>query len=412
MSKASEAKLVVGLDIGTAKVAALVGEVMPDGEISVIGVGSHLSRGMDKGGVNDLDSVVRSVQRALDEAELMAGCQISSVYLSISGRHIGCQNENGMVSINQDEVTQDDVDNVIHTAKSVPISDERRILHVLPQEFAIDCQEGIKSPIGMSGMRLEAKVHIITCANDMARNIVKCVERCGLRSDKLIFSALASGYAVLTDDEKELGVCLVDMGGGTMDIAIWTGGAIRHTAVIPVAGNQVTSDIAKIFRTPLSHAEELKVQYACALRELVSREESIDVASVGGRPARSMSRLTLAEVVEPRYHELFELVLDEIRHVGLDEQQLAAGIVLTGGAAKMEGVAEFAEGIFQVPVRVGAPIKVRGLTDYINDPTYATAVGLLHYGREEMQLSSKEKRSGDGVSGLWSRVQSWFKGEF
>lgn len=412
MSKASEAKLVVGLDIGTAKVAALVGEVMPDGEISVIGVGSHLSRGMDKGGVNDLDSVVRSVQRALDEAELMAGCQISSVYLSISGRHIGCQNENGMVSINQDEVTQDDVDNVIHTAKSVPISDERRILHVLPQEFAIDCQEGIRSPIGMSGMRLEAKVHIITCANDMARNIVKCVERCGLRSDKLIFSALASGYAVLTDDEKELGVCLVDMGGGTMDIAIWTGGAIRHTAVIPVAGNQVTSDIAKIFRTPLSHAEELKVQYACALRELVSREESIDVASVGGRPARSMSRLTLAEVVEPRYHELFELVLDEIRHVGLDEQQLAAGIVLTGGAAKMEGVAEFAEGIFQVPVRVGAPIKVRGLTDYINDPTYATAVGLLHYGREEMQLSSKEKRSGDGVSGLWSRVQSWFKGEF
>ena len=412
MSKASEAKLVVGLDIGTAKVSALVGEVMPDGEISVIGVGSHLSRGMDKGGVNDLDSVVRSVQRALDEAELMAGCQISSVYLSISGRHIGCQNENGMVSINQDEVTQDDVDNVIHTAKSVPISDERRILHVLPQEFAIDCQEGIKSPIGMSGMRLEAKVHIIPCANDMARNIVKCVERCGLRSDKLIFSALASGYAVLTDDEKELGVCLVDMGGGTMDIAIWTGGAIRHTAVIPVAGNQVTSDIAKIFRTPLSHAEELKVQYACALRELVSREESIDVASVGGRPARSMSRLTLAEVVEPSYHELFELVLDEIRHVGLDEQQLAAGIVLTGGAAKMEGVAEFAEGIFQVPVRVGAPIKVRGLTDYINDPTYATAVGLLHYGREEMQLSSKEKRSGDGVSGLWSRVQSWFKGEF
>lgn len=412
MSKASEAKLVVGLDIGTSKVAALVGEIMADGEISVIGVGSHLARGMDKGGVNDLDSVVRSVQRALDEAELMAGCQISSVYLSISGRHIGCQNENGMVSINQDEVTQDDVDNVIHTAKSVPISDERRILHVLPQEFHIDCQEGIKSPIGMSGMRLESKVHIITCANDMARNIVKCIERCGLRSDKLIFSALASGYAVLTDDEKELGVCLVDLGGGTMDIAIWSGGAIRHTAVIPVAGNQVTSDIAKIFRTPLSHAEELKVQYACALRELVSREESIDVASVGGRPARSMSRLTLAEVVEPRYHELFELVLDEIRHVGLDEQQLAAGIVLTGGAAKMEGVAEFAEGVFQMPVRVGAPIRVRGLTDYINDPAYATAVGLLHYGREEMQMQSKEKRSGDGVSGLWNRVQSWFKGEF
>ncbi|RCU49889.1 MULTISPECIES: cell division protein FtsA [Corallincola] len=411
MSKTTDARLIVGLDIGTSKVTAVVGEVMADGEISVIGLGSHQSRGMDKGGVNDLDSVARAVQRALDEAELMAGCQIASVFLSISGRHIECQNENGMVSINQEEVTQEDVDAVIHTAKSVPISDERRILHVLPQEFAIDWQEGIKSPIGMSGMRLEATVHIITCANDMAKNIVKCVERCGLKVDKLIFAALASSYSVLTDDEKELGVCLVDIGGGTMDISVFTAGALRHTAVIPVAGNQVTSDIAKIFRTPLSHAEEIKVQYACALRQLVSLEDSIEVPSVGGRPSRTMSRHTLAEVVEPRYHELFDLVKEELKRSGM-EDQIAAGVVLTGGTAKMEGTVEFAEDVFQMPVRLGTPLEIKGLTDYVDDPVYATAVGLLHYGKDDLLGQRREKRASEGVSGLWSRVHSWFKGEF
>ena len=290
MSKVTERNLVVGLDIGTSKISVAVGEITPDNQLSIVGVGNQPARGMDKGGVNDLNLVIQSIQRAINEAELMADCHITSVYLGISGKHISCQNENGMVPINDKEVMQDDVDNVIHTARSVPISAERRMLHVLPQEYSIDCQDGIKSPIGMSGVRMEAKVHIVTCANDMAKNIVKCVERCDLKADQLIFSALASSYAILTDDEKELGICVVDMGAGTMDIAVFTGGAFRHTAVIPVAGNQVTSDIAKIFRTPLSHAEEIKVQYACALRQMVSMEENIEVPSVGGRTTRMWIR--------------------------------------------------------------------------------------------------------------------------
>ena len=410
MSKANERDLIVGLDIGTAKVAVVIGEILADGEISVVGLGSQPSRGMDKGGVNDLDSVVRSVQRALDQAELMADCQVSSVYLSISGKHIGCQNENGMVSINDAEVTQYDVDNVIHTARSVKISDERRILHVMPQEYAIDVQEGIKSPIGMSGMRMEAKVHMVTCASDMAKNIEKCVERCGLNVDDLIFSAIASSYSVLTEDEKDLGVCLVDMGGGTMDITIYTGGSLRYSAVIPVAGTQVTSDIAKIFRTPLGHAEEIKVQYACALSQLVSLEENIEVPSVGGRPTRTMSRHTLAEVVEPRYQELFELVLEELKNSGLEEQ-IAAGIVLTGGSAKIEGAIEFAEACFGMPVRLANPSEVKGLNDYVQDPTYATGVGLLHYGRMAKAERQKESTRTQHTS-VFNRIQNWFRGEF
>ncbi len=411
MPKVAERNLVVGLDIGTSKIVAVVGEVTPDSEINIIGVGHHVARGMDKGGVNDLNLVIQSIQRAINEAELMADCQISSVYLGISGKHISCQNENGMVPINDNEVIQEDVDNVIHTARSVPMSAERRMLHVLPQEYSVDVQDGIKSPIGMSGVRLEAKVHIVTCANDMAKNIVKCVERCELTADQLIFSALASSYAVLTDDEKELGVCVVDMGAGTMDISIFTGGALRHSAVIPVGGNQVTSDIAKIFRTPLSHAEDIKVQYACALRQMVSMEENIEVPSVGGRPARSMSRHTLAEVVEPRYHELFELIQEEIKDSGL-EDQIAAGIVLTGGTAKMEGVTEFAEEVFQMPVRVGCPLEIKGLTDYVNDPSYCTVIGLLHYGLEASELGNTDSNSGEGVVSMLSRLKNWFKGEF
>ncbi len=410
MPKINERNLVVGLDIGTSKISVAVGEITPDNQLSIVGVGNQPSRGMDKGGVNDLNLVIQSIQRAINEAELMADCHISSVYLGISGKHISCQNENGMVPINDKEVIQEDVDNVIHTARSVPISAERRMLHVLPQEYSIDCQDGIKSPIGMSGVRMEAKVHIVTCANDMAKNIVKCVERCSLKADQLIFSALASSYAVLTDDEKELGICVVDIGAGTMDIAVFTGGALRHTAVIPVAGNQVTSDIAKIFRTPLSHAEDIKVQYACALRQLVSMEENIEVPSVGGRAARSMSRHTLAEVVEPRYQELFELVQEEIRECGL-EDQIAAGYVLTGGTSKMEGVVEFAEEVFQMPVRVAVPKGVSGLREYVNDPTYATVVGLLHYGMQATENNNDTKAS-VGVASIGARLLAWFKGEF
>ena len=411
MSKITERNLVVGLDIGTSKISVAVGEITPDNQLSIVGVGNQPARGMDKGGVNDLNLVIQSIQRAINEAELMADCHITSVYLGISGKHISCQNENGMVPINDKEVMQDDVDNVIHTARSVPISAERRVLHVLPQEYSIDCQDGIKSPIGMSGVRMEAKVHIVTCANDMAKNIVKCVERCDLKADQLIFSALASSYAILTDDEKELGICVVDMGAGTMDIAVFTGGALRHTAVIPVAGNQVTSDIAKIFRTPLSHAEDIKVQYACALRQMVSMEENIEVPSVGGRPARSMSRHTLAEVVEPRYQELFELIQEELRECGL-EDQIAAGYVLTGGTAKMEGVVEFAEEVFQMPARVAQPSDVCGLKEYVNDPTYSTVVGLLHYGMQASQQQSNEQKKSESVGSIGSKILAWFKGEF
>lgn len=411
MAKVIDRNLVVGLDIGTSKISVAVGEITPDNKLSIVGVGNQPARGMDKGGVNDLNLVIQSIQRAINEAELMADCNITSVYLGISGKHISCQNENGMVPINDQEVTQDDVDNVIHTARSVPISAERRMLHVLPQEYSIDCQDGIKSPIGMSGVRMEAKVHIVTCANDMAKNIVKCVERCDVKADQLIFSALASSYGVVTDDEKELGICVVDIGAGTMDIAVFTGGALRHTAVIPVAGNQVTSDIAKIFRTPLSHAEEIKVQYACALRQMVSMEENIEVPSVGGRPARSMSRHTLAEVVEPRYHELFELIQEELRQCGL-EDQIAAGYVLTGGTAKMEGVVEFAEEVFQMPVRVASPLDIAGLKEYVNDPSYATVVGLLQYGVKASEQSQDEDKSKDNTTSIGTRVLAWFKGEF
>lgn len=411
MSKIIERNLVVGLDIGTSKISVAVGEITPDNKLSIIGVGNQPARGMDKGGVNDLNLVIQSIQRAVNEAELMADCRISSIYLGISGKHISCQNENGMVPINDNEVTQEDVDNVIHTARSVPISAERRMLHVLPQEYSIDCQDGIKSPIGMSGVRMEAKVHIVTCANDMAKNIVKCVERCNLHVDQLIFSALASSYAILTEDEKELGICVVDLGAGTMDIAVFTGGALRHTAVIPVAGNQVTSDISKIFRTPLSHAEEIKVKYACALKQLVSMEENIEVPSVGGRPARSMSRHTLSEVVEPRYQELFELIQEELRESGLADQ-ISAGYVLTGGTAKMEGVVEFAEEVFQMPVRIATPIQVQGLKEYVNDATYSTVVGLLHYGLQANEKEKAEKKNVEGVKDLWTRIHAWFKGEF
>lgn len=411
MTKSVDREMIVALDIGTAQCKAVVGEITPSNQLSIVGVGTHTTRGMDRGGVNDLNLVMQSVQRAINEAELMADCQVSSVYLGISGKHIRCQNESGMVPIGDTEVTADDVASVIHAAKSVPISAERRMLHVLPQEFSVDMQEGIKSPVGMSGVRMEAKAHIITCANDMAKNIEKCAERCGLKVDQLIFSALASSYAVLTEDEKELGVCVVDMGGGTIDISIYTNGAVRHTAVVPVAGNQVTSDIAKIFRTPLSHAEDIKVQYGCALRSMVGQEENIEVPSVGGRPARSMSRQTLAEVIEPRYQELFELVLEEINSSGLEEQ-IAAGVVLTGGAAKIEGAAEFAEDVFQMPVRLGHPMQVTGLKDYVQDPAYASVVGLLLYGQESQDQNKAGISPKDTVSGLLKKLSSWFKGEF
>ena len=398
----------------------LVGEVLPDGMVNIIGVGSCPSRGMDKGGVNDLESVVKCVQRAIDQAELMADCQISSVYLALSGKHISCQNEIGMVPISEEEVTQEDVENVVHTAKSVRVRDEHRVLHVIPQEYAIDYQEGIKNPVGLSGVRMQAKVHLITCHNDMAKNIVKAVERCGLKVDQLIFAGLASSYSVLTEDERELGVCVVDIGGGTMDIAVYTGGALRHTKVIPYAGNVVTSDIAYAFGTPPSDAEAIKVRHGCALGSIVGKDESVEVPSVGGRPPRSLQRQTLAEVIEPRYTELLNLVNEEIlqlqeklRQQGV-KHHLAAGIVLTGGAAQIEGLAACAQRVFHTQVRIGAPLNITGLTDYAQEPYYSTAVGLLHYGKES-HLNGEaevEKRVTASVGSWIKRLNSWLRKEF
>jgi cell division protein FtsA len=342
MSRKTERNLIVGLDIGTSKVVAIVGEITSDRQIEVIGIGSHPSRGLKKGVVVNIESTVQSIQRAVEEAELMAGCEIHAVYAGIAGSHVRSLNSHGIVAIRNKEVTPDDVERVIDAARAVAIPADQKILHILPQEFIIDNQEGIREPVSMSGVRLEAKVHIVTGAESAAQNIVKCVQRCGLVVEDVVLEQLASSYAVLTDDEKDLGVCLVDIGGGTTDIAVFSSGAIRHTAVIPIAGDQVTNDIAVSLRTPTHYAEEIKMKFACALSQLANADETIEVPSVGDRPPRRLARQTLAEVVEPRYEELFGLIREELRRSGFEEV-IAAGVVLTGGSAKMEGAVELAE---------------------------------------------------------------------
>ena len=411
MSKKMEKNLIVGLDIGTSKVVAIVGEVTPDNEIEIIGLGSHPSRGLKKGVVVNIESTVQSIQRAVEEAELMAGCQIHSVYAGIAGSHVRSLNSHGIVAIRDKEVTPYDVERVIDAARAVAIPADQKILHILPQEFIIDAQESIREPVGMSGVRLEAKVHMVTGAVSAAQNIIKCVRRCGLEVDDIILEQLASSHSVLTEDEKELGVCLVDIGGGTTDIAVFTEGAIRHTAVIPIAGDQVTNDIAVALRTPTQHAEEIKIKYACALTQLASVEETIEVPSVGERPDRRLARQTLAEVVEPRYEELFTLIQAELRRSGF-EDLCAAGIVLTGGSAKMEGAVELAEEIFHMPVRLGMPQYVSGLVDVVRNPIYSTGVGLLLFGYQNRAMRETESRMGTGFHGVLRKMKSWFQGNF
>ena len=409
--KKTDKKLIVGLDIGTSKVSAVVGEVSEERGVEVIGIGIHPSRGLKKGVVVNIESTVQSIQRAVEEAELMAGCQINSVYAGIAGNHIRSLNSHGIVAIRDKEVTASDVDRVIDAARAVAIPADQKIIHILPQEFIIDNQEGIKEPIGMSGVRLESKVHMVTGAVSAAQNIIKCVRRCGLEVDDIILQQLASSYSVLLDDEKELGVCLVDIGGGTTDIAVFTEGAIRHTAVIPIAGDQVTNDIAVALRTPTQYAEEIKIKYACALAQLAAAEESIEVPSVGERPPRRLARQTLAEVVEPRYEELLTLVQAELRRSGF-EDLIAAGVVLTGGSSKMEGLMELAEEILHMPVRVGVPQSVSGLTDVVRNPIYATGVGLLMFGHNNMHERGAQTVSGGGFKSVWDRMKSWFQGNF
>ena len=376
MSRRSDKNLVVGLDIGTSKIACLVGEVKPDDRIEIIGLGTHPSRGLKKGVVVDIESTVASIQRAVEEAELMAGCEIHSVHAGIAGSHIRSLNSHGITGIKEREVTQADVDRVIEAARAVAIPADQKILHILPQEFIIDGQEGIREPIGMCGVRLEARVHMVTGAVSAAQNIVKCIRRCGLEVEDLVLEQLSSSYAVLGEDEKELGVCLVDIGGGTTDLAVFTDGAIRHTAVIPIAGDQVTNDIAVALRTPTQFAEVIKIRHACALAKLAGHGETIEVPSIGDRPPRHLSRQTLAEVVEPRYEELLTLLQGELRRSGF-EDLVAGGVVLTGGSAKMEGLVELAEEVFHMPVRLGVPQYFVGMQEVISDPIYATGVGLL-----------------------------------
>ena len=397
-------KKIIGLDIGTSKVASLVGEVTPEGRVEVIGIGSHPSTGLRKGVVVDIESTVQSIQRAVEEAELMGGCRIDSVYAGIAGSHVQSLNSHGIVAIRENEVQQQDVDRVIDAAGAVAIPADQKILHVLTQEYVIDNQEGVKEPLGMSGVRMEAKVHLVSCAVNAAQNIEKCIVRCGLAVNEVVLEQLASSYSVLTDDERELGVCLVDIGGGTTDIAVFTEGAIRHTAVIPIAGTQVTNDIAMALRTPTRHAEEIKIKYACALNKLVHPDETIMVPGVGDRPRRDLSRHALAEVVEPRYEELFTLVRTELRRSGF-EDMLGAGIVLTGGSSKMEGAVELAEEIFGMPVSVGMPRDVEGLPDIVCNPIYATGVGLLIYGQ---QRENGGHLGQSGSRGIFGRIGKWF----
>jgi cell division protein FtsA len=407
MPSKSDKELLVALDIGTSKIVAIVGEVQEDGELEVIGFGSHPSRGLKKGVVVNIESTVHSIQRAVEEAELMAGCEIQSVYTGIAGSHVRSLNSHGIVGIRDREVGPGDVDRVIDAARAVPIPADQRILHVLPQEFIIDGQEGIRDPIGMSGVRLEARVHMVTGAASAAQNIVKCVQRCGLEVEDIVLEQLASSFSVLTEDEKELGACLVDIGGGTTDIAVFHDGAIKHTAVIPIAGDQVTNDIAISLRTPTQYAEEIKIKYACALSQLANRDETIEVPSVGDRPSRRLARHTLAEVVEPRYEELFTLIANELRRSNF-EDIIAAGVVLTGGSSKMEGAVELAEEVFHMPVRLGMPQFVKGLGEVVRNPIHATGVGILIYARDKAERGVDVAVRG-GLREVWSRMKAWFQ---
>lgn len=408
MAKKTERNLIVGLDIGTSKVAAIVGELTGDGNIEIIGIGSTPSRGLKKGVVVNLESTVQSIQRAIEEAELMAGCQIKSVYAGIAGSHIRSLNSHGIVAIKDKEVTQYDIDRVIDSARAVAIPADQKILHILPQEFVIDLQEGIKEPIGMSGIRLEAKVHMVTGSVSASQNIVKCIRRCGLEVDDIVLEQLASCNSVLTEDEKELGVCLIDIGGGTTDIAIFVEGAIKHTAVIPIAGDQVTNDIAVALRTPTLNAEDIKRKYACALTQLANVDEIIEVPSIGDRAPRKISTQNLAEIIEPRYEELMLLVQSELRRSGYEEL-IAAGVVLTGGSSKVMGLIDLAEEIFHMPVRMGGPQNVTGLTEVVKNPIHSTGVGLLMYGKEHQGVGVRIDSNGPSV---FARMKSWFQGNF
>ena len=412
MSRIKEDKnLIVGLDIGTSKIVAIVAELQPEGTLKVIGLGQHVSRGLKKGVVVNIESTMQSIQRALEEAELMADCKINNVYTGIAGSHIKSLNSHGMVKIKDAEVSQMDVDRVVDTARAIALPADQQILHILTQEFIIDGQEDVREPLGMSGMKLEVKVHIVTGAVAAAQNIVKCIKRCGIEVSDLILQPLASSLAVLTEDEKELGVCLVDIGGGTTDIAVFKQGAIRHTAVVPIAGDQMTNDVAVAFRTPTQSAEEIKIKHGCALRQLADPREIVEVPGVDGRDPRQLSVQTLAEVLEPRVVELYELVLNELRRSGMEEM-IASGIVITGGSAMMRGMVELGEEIFHMPVRLGMPRYVGGLSEVVSNPRYATGVGLVLMGKQQLERHLSGQMESSSFGRILDKMKSWFQGNF
>ncbi|HZV83247.1 MAG TPA: cell division protein FtsA [Geobacteraceae bacterium] len=404
--------LIVGLDIGTTKICAIVGNLTEDG-IDIVGIGSSPSHGLRKGVVINIDSTVQSIRKAIEEAELMAGCEIKTVFAGIAGGHIKGINSQGVIAIKNREVSPEDVKRVIEAAKAIAIPMDREVIHILPQEFIIDDQDGIREPLGMSGVRLEAKVHIVTGAAASAQNIVKSCNRAGLDVSDIVLEQLASSEAVLSPEEKELGVALVDIGGGTTDVAIFVDGAIKHTAVLSLGGHQITNDIAVGLRTPMAEAEKIKHKYGCCLASLVGKDETIEVPSVGGRKPRILSRQLLAEILEPRVEEIFTLVNREIVKSGY-EDMIASGVVITGGSTILEGMPELAEQIFNLPVRRGMPQKIGGLVDVVNSPVYATGVGLVIYGSRHMEIATQfpTTQSDDNLFRKVSkRMKEWF-GEF
>jgi cell division protein FtsA len=401
-------QVLVGLDIGTSKIACVVAESSPDGKLDVIGIGTHPSRGLRKGVVVNIESTVESIRLAIEEAELMSGVDIQSVFAGIAGSHIRGYNSHGVVASKSSEVTREDVERVIDAAKAMNIPADQKLLHILPQEYIIDNQDGIREPIGMSGVRLEAKVHIVTGAASSAQNIVKCCNRCDLDVSDMVLEQIASSEAVLMQDEKDIGVVLVDMGGGTTDIAVFLDGAIRHTAVIPIGGDHLTNDLVIGLRTSAREADQLKRKYGACVTSLVPPEDQIEIPSVGGRAPRPMPRQVMAQILEPRVEEIFEMIKNELQRSGYQEL-VAAGIVLTGGSSLLDGMIELAEDIFDMPVRLGRPHGVGGLADVVSSPMYSTGVGLILYGQRYRQdLQNIKSTKPNMFARAWKRMRSWF----
>lgn len=404
-------KLVVALDVGTSKIVVVVAELQEDGVLKIIGLGQHLSKGLKKGVVINIDTTMQAIQRAVEEAELMADCKIKDVYTGIAGSHIKSLNSHGMVKVRDSEVSQMDVDRVLETAQAITLPPDQQVLHVLTQQYVLDDQQDIKEPLGMSGMRLEVKVHIVSGAISAAQNIIKCITRCGLEVLDLVLQPLASSEAVLTKDEKDLGVCLVDIGGGTTDIAIIKNGSIQHTAVIPIAGDQITNDIAVAFRTPVQSAEDIKINLGSATTFMASANEVVEIPLVDGREPKKITTQALAEVIEPRVTELFELIRNELQRSRMGST-IASGVVITGGSSMMRGMVNLGEKVFNMPVRIGIPRDVDGLLQVVENPRYATGIGLLKMAKDEIDSGHNKWPGGNSVIDLFKKMKMWFQGNF